>query len=78
MAATDAGEQKRNYVTAGAMDAPESLSGKRNPSMVNAADNSDELHRNRGKRCRAGDPHLASEVGKKVAQESAQWRNAEL
>ena len=46
--------------------------------MEDAVRNSDDLHGNRGQRCRVGDLYLDWVADKEVAKEHAQWRDPDL
>ena len=70
MAATGAVERKRKINEEGAMDTSETLPGKRNRTIGDAAESSKELRDNQETRSRAGDPHLASVGNNEVFEEA--------
>ena len=59
------------------MDTSVAATGKRNRGPEGVAENPDELQSYQDKRCRVGDLHLASDVGKEVAKEHARRRYPE-
>ena len=59
------------------MDTSVAATGKRNRGPEGVAENPDELLSYQDKRCRVGDLHLASDVGKEVVKEHARRRYPE-